>query len=420
MLYLQHQEPTNQTIMKRFITMAILMSAFWVANAQRFTQMLNEETAKAHLENRKRKIETRNIPQLISAFQSEMWTDGKNYYSGGEDGNKYLLFPSSNTYDSEPTASFEFQAKGLSFQNLTEKGTTVRYQVAGIWKMLVFYDKGGKPFRLMYAITDSPYIFGNPPLDYQTVINGVYSLKECNGEISEKYLKQTHFTKMVFGENWYIPKAENYSDDYRGNDPGPYALQSEPNHLLMGFGRHKRVPLPPIPKLEIRVIDGEKQYFANGERISAEQYKEFEHIMAPGYGGNAAEGEPARWDVEFTTDGLSVHATPTKYILYEPDFGTEFSLTKDCSSYGFDIPGRWAYASVRPLTRYMLSLLPKEVLVLMRGEIYARHGDTFKNPETQKYFDAQPWYKKSNKPVVLTDIERLNVALIKAEESERP
>lgn len=63
--------------------------------------------------------------------------------------------------------------------------------------------------------------------------------------------------------------------------------------------------------------------------------------------------------------------------------------------------------------------MPKEALVLMRGEIYARHGDTFRNPETQKYFNAQPWYKKSGKAVVLTDIERLNVALIKAEESRR-
>ena len=53
------------------------------------------------------------------------------------------------------------------------------------------------------------------------------------------------------------------------------------------------------------------------------------------------------------------------------------------------------------------------MLTLMRGEIYARHGDTFKNPDTQRYFDAQPWYKKSKQPIKLTDVERFNYQLIK-------
>ena len=66
----------------------------------------------------------------------------------------------------------------------------------------------------------------------------------------------------------------------------------------------------------------------------------------------------------------------------------------------------------------MLSIFPKEVLTLMRGEIYARHGDTFENPATQRYFDAQPWYKKSGNKVVLTDVERFNYALIKQVEMQ--
>ena len=72
-----------------------------------------------------------------------------------------------------------------------------------------------------------------------------------------------------------------------------------------------------------------------------------------------------------------------------------------------------------PLTHQMLRLFPKEVLTLMRGEIYARHGDTFSDPKTQAYFDAQPWYKKSGRPVALTDLERFNYALIKQVEQNR-
>ena len=81
MLHLHIEDQTNQAIMKRLFIMTMLMSAFWVVSAQPYSPMLDAETAKAHLENSKRKIETRNTSQLLSA-PSETWTDGNNYYSG--------------------------------------------------------------------------------------------------------------------------------------------------------------------------------------------------------------------------------------------------------------------------------------------------------------------------------------------------
>ena len=67
-----------------------------------------------------------------------------------------------------------------------------------------------------------------------------------------------------------------------------------------------------------------------------------------------------------------------------------------------------------------VTLCPKEVLKLMRGEIYARYGDTFADPDTQAYFDAQPWYqKRPGEKITLTDIERYNYALIKQAEQAR-
>ena len=409
--------------MRKILCFAVLLlSCVTQGHAQYFAPvLLDAETAQEHIKASKKKIVTHNTRDLMSASESDTWTDGEKYYTGWPDGNKYQIFYSKEPGDIASTPIKELVARGMSFQNPEKKGSTVRYQTVGPWRMLVFYDPSGKPTDLLYASNDSKYNWTNPSLDYQTVLNGVYSLKECNADISEGNLKKASYTKMVFGGNWYIPKGENAFEDYRENDPGVYTLQTEkgPHHLLMGFHRYKKVPLPPIPHLERRVEDGVECYYADGVRIPKEQYRAYEAMTAPGYKGNAAEGSPADWDVELTIEGMTVNAHPTQYIWYHPDFGTLFSLTKDCSAYGFDIPGRWAYASVRPLTRYMLSLVSKETLVLMRGEIYARHGDTFKNPETQKYFDAQPWYKKSTKPVVLTDIERLNVALIKAEESRR-
>ena len=48
----------------------------------------------------------------------------------------------------------------------------------------------------------------------------------------------------------------------------------------------------------------------------------------------------------------------------------------------------------------------------MYAEIYARHGNIFEDSNLQKYFDAQPWYKKSNEPTEPTDIEQFNADLI--------
>ncbi|MFH1076212.1 MAG: YARHG domain-containing protein [Pseudomonadota bacterium] len=41
-----------------------------------------------------------------------------------------------------------------------------------------------------------------------------------------------------------------------------------------------------------------------------------------------------------------------------------------------------------------LEKMQKKQLDLLRNEIYARHGYTFKNRDTQKYFAGQPWYQE--------------------------
>ena len=48
----------------------------------------------------------------------------------------------------------------------------------------------------------------------------------------------------------------------------------------------------------------------------------------------------------------------------------------------------------------------------MYAEIFARHGNIFEDDKYQKYFDAQPWYKKNSNQTELTDIEQFNADLI--------
>lgn len=39
-----------------------------------------------------------------------------------------------------------------------------------------------------------------------------------------------------------------------------------------------------------------------------------------------------------------------------------------------------------------------KTLRLARNEFYARHGRKFTDPELQKYFNKQPWYKGTVEP----------------------
>lgn len=140
----------------------------------------------------------------------------------------------------------------------------------------------------------------------------------------------------------------------------------------------------------------------------------------PGGGGAAAIMGPMEWNIRFTVEGLqAIVVRDERFVEHMPAIGNEgdtVMLTKVQTPYQ-GLEGKWAFASVIPLTNKMLELFPKQVLTLMRAEIYARHGDTFRDPATQHYFDGQPWYKRSGKPVRLTDLERFNYLLIKQVES---
>ena len=54
---------------------------------------------------------------------------------------------------------------------------------------------------------------------------------------------------------------------------------------------------------------------------------------------------------------------------------------------------RWPWTSQRPVTIQDLSQLSPWELVLMRNEIYARHGWVFQRVDLQNYFGQQSWYR---------------------------
>lgn len=140
-----------------------------------------------------------------------------------------------------------------------------------------------------------------------------------------------------------------------------------------------------------------------------------EGIEQPGAGGAGALMGPMEWGFNLTDEGLEgkvIHDEPT--VDHMPSITEEFTLKKTQSPYK-GVDGIWAFASVRPLNRQMLTHFPKEILRLMRNEIFARHGERFTSDQAiQDYFDRQPWYKASARPTPLTALEKLNVSLIKS------
>lgn len=72
-------------------------------------------------------------------------------------------------------------------------------------------------------------------------------------------------------------------------------------------------------------------------------------------------------------------------------------------------------------TPYLMDI-PREQLRLMRNEILARHGYTFKSKDLRDYFSSKWWYKPgtNNATIKLNIIEQTNVELIKSEEAVEP
>ena len=72
-------------------------------------------------------------------------------------------------------------------------------------------------------------------------------------------------------------------------------------------------------------------------------------------------------------------------------------------------------------TPYLMNI-PREQLRLMRNEILARHGYTFKSKDLRDYFSSKWWYKPgtNNAAIKLNVIEQTNVELIKSEEAVEP
>ena len=85
-----------------------------------------------------------------------------------------------------------------------------------------------------------------------------------------------------------------------------------------------------------------------------------------------------------------------------------------------NIKGKYQFASTQLLIDGILYNYTPFQLKIMRNEIFARHGYIFKTDKMREYFKKQDWYKPDNGNIndKLTEVERLNILLIKRYEKE--
>ncbi len=309
--------------------------------------------------------------------EGNWWTNGfvvfQTYYD--EESREIGLSPQLD----EPTPDWDcIGALKVRGSQVSSQNDKLRYTVEqlGTYVMLVGRNAQGQPVSAYYRVSNEAFNEGSWIFLLQYVLAGNYTAPD--GE------------NAVFG-----PRMKHYTGKDYNTDPGAwYSFRPEDNFAALSI-------------------------LYGGGRVSHGDPSSSKYGKMPGGGGAGALMGPMLWRVTATVDGVLVNVVHDEpFVDHLPRVADGSRLTFAQNPYE-GLPGRWAVASVMPLTHQMLRLFPKEVLTLMRGEIYARHGDTFADPKTQAYFDAQPWYKKSGRPVVLTDIERFNYALIKQVEANR-
>src|SRR5690349_19454793 len=84
-------------------------------------------------------------------------------------------------------------------------------------------------------------------------------------------------------------------------------------------------------------------------------------------------------------------------------------------SHGQEIPGLYPFTSQRVVADADIEGKTLAELKIMRNEVFARHGHTFKGEDLKTHFAAQPWYKATTTDAspLLTTLEKQNVDFIK-------
>lgn len=130
---------------------------------------------------------------------------------------------------------------------------------------------------------------------------------------------------------------------------------------------------------------------------------------------NEPGNDPNDGTFDFTIDTTKPDVVVGSWKAFDAKKGSKYyMLQRKTFAYSADV-GAYPEASQRELTAEDVENLMKPDLELMRNEIFARHGYSFKNKDVRSLFDGEDWYVPNKVDVKkeLTPIERKNIEMIR-------
>jgi hypothetical protein len=120
-----------------------------------------------------------------------------------------------------------------------------------------------------------------------------------------------------------------------------------------------------------------------------------------------------KFDFVVDLDKMKIKGNWAPYKEVNGTKAKDFTLEKKNYTYDPSV-GEYPQASQRLLTEEDVENYTSDELEVMRNEIYARHGYSFKNRKMRAYFEAKDWYIPVGVDIrsQLTDDEVKNIALI--------
>jgi hypothetical protein len=148
-------------------------------------------------------------------------------------------------------------------------------------------------------------------------------------------------------------------------------------------------------------------------------------VIGHGYPSSGPDGEGEDFSYFYDVDRGFLQVT-NQFMKWDEDRQKEtttetFQYFKLDEEVGWiEAEGRtYSFASEQLLSAEDVQAYNAEELNLIRNEIYAAHGYTFKSVALKKYFETKAWYLSlySNVDEMLSDIEKQNIQLIRKAES---
>lgn len=310
---------------------------------------------------RKETLRTMPIKDLLNGEDSEYWWDGR----------QLCVLGYGETDNIRPLVTFKKQGDGQELYTLVCKkgknGTTVTIkdhagwkvalQQSGQWRILVFRDATGAVQDCFIGTTwhDAANLKNVQNLSLHDLYDGVYVLPNGN--------------KVVFG-----PIMEHYKDLGYSRDPGIFYSQIDDDFAVGDIIEY------------------------GGGRVSRGNPSSPKYGKMPGGGGAGAIMDAMVWQVTPCPMGLKVKVLRDEpFVQHSPSIDNGEAELKWVQGPFEGIEGYFPIASVRPLPKGMLRMLPKGDLHFIMQEILDRHVD-------------------GSKP---TAIEELNLGLIYAVLNEK-